>query len=1004
MLPTTDNAPTASQQWLTAQKLRRSINQELELAKKATGEGSEIEHFDKLDKLMGYYRLNCIGAVWLDIGYGSKEKIETSLWTTHVSVNAAYRKVKDKYEKSQHMVTKRKIEGLYDKFLKTSQGFYKGYLQRSCARYRNLPALQRLVDGGIVDKLEGLGEGDIVDAVATGIEKQVLASCHLTLIYMGDLWRYRSQLRHRQPERRDFRPALAYYGLANDLDPKSGYAYHQMGVVSLEQEKHFDIIYYFYRSLAAEQPHPTAAKNLETGFKRVLQSTTTPQGQGPHRVLQDWVVRLHAHFYRGKEFPQHAELEDEVVHRLGLAVKAHDFADGLLKLVLINICAYQVAKDKITNEWTPEGSQSCQFTLLLNIRTLFAILREMEPDLSNMVETMRTSPSAPNGTAKKGSTEEGNEFNPLLTAALPLLRIYMTWLCMYRSDIVEFESYLRPYILHMYKSLSVVLSSLFEILARHPGLKPVPLLFNEDMETRGLKALNGPAIPIQCLLGVDSISCLPKSRGEESGSENIKADEISFTRALDITTCGVTLTDDPVFPLDISLSPGGSHMARVTYQAGGKKRSPPSASAGVVAMSYPSPGMAAVDLATALSVRPSPTVAATNVARGPVPAVTTNLDGLTNGFTDALRLPLVSPLPPQLAEESNYAVDHDSRMNELVNGLVEPSESDPSEAAPAKNETSYDMHTGTARDVFASAIPSASPGLTPTHNGVPSLPWAWGPVAQPMAHQRNISSGDSRNAWSSAAALAEPFSNRNSTSVVPANGNTPTDNAFAAASNAQYASGQRTFTDPTTSSLWQHSHQHSSGVKSTSTPVGLPGQTFYGSAANANNPWSQGSSKFSSIQDILGAQLGALVPGFHPVASTSTPTAAAVPSSFASTNFSGNTSSLPPVNSPRGLPNKQAVNAHPKPMGKRTPPGLSTTSRPNSTGNGVSGYTSWRQDNAIAPKVPPCRQPTSPSNGPSSRFRTGTASIAATMAVQPPQERDQADYNAMLRKLQRPKS
>ena len=53
MPPAADNAPNASPQWLTAQKLRRSINQELELAKKSATEGSEIEHFDKLEKLMG---------------------------------------------------------------------------------------------------------------------------------------------------------------------------------------------------------------------------------------------------------------------------------------------------------------------------------------------------------------------------------------------------------------------------------------------------------------------------------------------------------------------------------------------------------------------------------------------------------------------------------------------------------------------------------------------------------------------------------------------------------------------------------------------------------------------------------------------------------------------------------------------------------------------------------------------------------------------------------------
>jgi protein SMG7 len=284
--------------------------------------------------------------LYCDIEYASKEKVENTLWTMHVLLNTAYRKVKEKYEKLQQVVTKRSIEKLYDGFIKTTQLFYKTHLQHFCARYPDLPELQRLVSGGAVDKFEGLRDTARIDAVATGVKAQVLTSAYLTLIYLGDLWRYRTQLRHR--ERRKYDASLAYYRLATDLDPRSGYAYHQMGVIFLEEEKHFDIVYHFYRSLAAEEPHPNAARNLGSEFHRVRQSTASVRGQGPHHALQDWIVRLHAHFYGGKEFAQHAELEDEVLHRFGLAVKANDFVDGLLKIALINICAYQVAKDKIT--------------------------------------------------------------------------------------------------------------------------------------------------------------------------------------------------------------------------------------------------------------------------------------------------------------------------------------------------------------------------------------------------------------------------------------------------------------------------------------------------------------------------------------------------------------------------------------------------------------------------------------------------------------------------------
>jgi len=964
--------------------------------------------------------------LYCDIEYASKEKVEATLWTAHVLLNSAYRKVKEKYEKQQRMVTKRTIEKLYDAFIKTSQLFYKAHLQRLCACYPNLPELQRLVAGGAVDKFEGLGDTARVDAVAPAVKNQVLTSAYLTLNYLGDLWRYRTQL-HRL-ERRKYDAALAYYRLATDLDPRSGYASHQMGVIFLEQERHFDIVYHFYRSLAAEEPHPNAAKNLESEFNRVLKSSASPRGHGPHHALQDWIVRLHAHFYLGKAFPQHAELEDEVLHRFGLAVKAHDFGHGLLKIALMNICAYQVAKDRITGkfssscdqqlcrrqhidscaaEWTAERSQTCQFTLRLNIRTINVILHQLEPELSDVVNQMQ---SASNGTSETSSNKDDSIFNALVNDALPLLRIYMTWLCMYRLDIVQYKSHLQPYVGQMYKSLGEVLSSLFEMLRHSPRREPVPYLFPEDMEAFGLKALNGRAIPHACLLGIDSMTRTPKSRPDGAGSQDSRPDDVSFTRVLDITTCGFVLADDQEFPLAIAerLTHDGHRVVKATYLPEGKP-APPTVTARKVATNRTSPATATVEGSAMLGVRSSPTVATTELAPRAVSARGSNLADVANGFAEALTLQggqqgslsadqTVSAYPPRLAEEANYAVDHDSRMNDLVNGLVEPSESDATEAVVDHSDTSYGMHTATARDVFGSALPSTGPGLASKQIGLPSLSWAWGSVAESAPHQRGVSSGSSRDAW--------PVSNRNSAGAVPQQGTANNNNPFGSiggSSDYQTATGS---TSSNAQGVWGHARQNSRGIEGASTATGLAGQPSNGyGPSTTNSPWNQSSSKFSSIQDILGAQLGALVPGptgTRPVASPPAQVSPAIPSPFGSTNFSGATSSLPPVYSPWGVPTRAATGStKPGPIGP--PPGLKTGSRPKSIGNGV-GSSSWRQGNSssIYQGVASDCQPSSrPDSGPS----TPGLSAAATdgLAQQPAQKRDGA-YEAMLRKLQKPKS
>lgn len=47
-----EDAANASQEWLVAQKIRRSVLHELDRVKKSSADGSETEHFKKLDELL----------------------------------------------------------------------------------------------------------------------------------------------------------------------------------------------------------------------------------------------------------------------------------------------------------------------------------------------------------------------------------------------------------------------------------------------------------------------------------------------------------------------------------------------------------------------------------------------------------------------------------------------------------------------------------------------------------------------------------------------------------------------------------------------------------------------------------------------------------------------------------------------------------------------------------------------------------------------------------------
>lgn len=151
-----------------------------------------------------------------------------------------------------------------------------------------------------------------------------------------------------------------YYGLANDLYPKSGNAFNQMAVISLAEGQHLNAIYHLYRALAIDEPHPVAEGNLAIEFKKITKewaSGSKPsltKGSGPVTgvagPLVSWFVRLHAKLYKGEEFSGHDELENEVLSQMTVLLKEQSLEGTLDKIVLINIAAEYFAAERLQSK------------------------------------------------------------------------------------------------------------------------------------------------------------------------------------------------------------------------------------------------------------------------------------------------------------------------------------------------------------------------------------------------------------------------------------------------------------------------------------------------------------------------------------------------------------------------------------------------------------------------------------------------------------------------------
>src|SRR5687767_12601433 len=125
-------------------KVRKHLLKQIE---KFQSDGSiDLAQFEKIDSLLETLRLSCVQTIFLDFEFAAEAKTENVLWTLHTSVNSEYRRALGRLKGNAHVVEKRKVEKMYQNFLRIAQKFYKGYVQRITARY-DIQELKRIANG-----------------------------------------------------------------------------------------------------------------------------------------------------------------------------------------------------------------------------------------------------------------------------------------------------------------------------------------------------------------------------------------------------------------------------------------------------------------------------------------------------------------------------------------------------------------------------------------------------------------------------------------------------------------------------------------------------------------------------------------------------------------------------------------------------------------------------------------------------------------------------------------
>ncbi|KAG6037523.1 hypothetical protein E4U41_005031 [Claviceps citrina] len=694
-------ASQASHFWHQALKYRKHLLKQIEKLQAESTQEVDISHFVVVENLLEKFRLSFVHTIFLDISWAVKENVEEALWGLHISINTEYRRIQGRIKHSSHVVVRRRLERSYHNFLRVAQKFYKGYIQRLAARY-DVPELRRIAKGIDAQPME---DPDQISPVLAELRGMVLTSCHSTLLRMGDLSRYRAEARHRNS---GYESALNYYGLAHQLKPKSGQAYHQMGIVHLGQGNHLDVVYYFYRSWAVESSPPHAKANLETEFK----SLHLPNSSGSRQNSSDtqdafsmWFVRLHALYYKGEDFPQQAELEGEIMHRLEMACCSEKSTGTLIKMALVNIAAHHVAAANYRESQTAAASRFYHFTLRFNALFMSHFCATFEPKLREAVSADESSSESVNGV----------KLPPIVEALLPILRVYTMWIAARRQEIRDAAEAFGGVVPTLVQNLAKVFALLCVFSYSQDGMASCPYLLPEDFDIRGFIPLSATIIPeaCRCFCGEDGT---PKTYLGDSSARLEPAQE-SSARVLDILRCAYFLAEDVTLPVSYRVAD-----SRLTFEY-----SPGACSTTPAATSVPTASQ--IDLSREIF-----DIYNNNSTAYEVERLIEHQE--PSSQTSIHQTPDRIDLGPQSAHhdlsQEEDPMDDDATnivFDMLAPFLAPPSPQSHQQQDRSPTESSYGMHTGTANELLGSFQTDPSPTRS-VPSGVPSgkfvpLPWAW---------------------------------------------------------------------------------------------------------------------------------------------------------------------------------------------------------------------------------------------------------------------------------------
>ncbi|KNC99523.1 uncharacterized protein SPPG_04914 [Spizellomyces punctatus DAOM BR117] len=364
--------------------------------------------------------------LWKLVHYKTIEEFRKKLKEATSRARRAGRSISAEDRKELRVLT-----SSFRNFLADATAFYLRFIWRLTHHF-SLHTVELIV----LKKLDFDLPGENPDAlphsqITPELQQRAIATCHRSLIYLGDLARYREI--HADRKEKNWLPAKMFYNIAIRLIPSNGNPFNQLAVINTYAGNVLGAVECYFRSLVIQQPFSTAQDNLTILFEKVQKRTLTEQREvsdpNDHDSFAEEFIALHGEVMGVNKSLDGLRLREQAwlshFHRLLMDTSFN--RETLMRLFVVNMAVGHILRSRMQADITESLSPaSVAATRSLQAQKLDEIIVFTIDMFRMLLETTleHLQPCERNSSSGRSLGAENSEFD----GALAVIKIVSRWL------------------------------------------------------------------------------------------------------------------------------------------------------------------------------------------------------------------------------------------------------------------------------------------------------------------------------------------------------------------------------------------------------------------------------------------------------------------------------------------------------------------------------------------------------------------------------------------------